>query len=71
MAEVKKFLFDNFVVGRGDTKIPEPIPEVPEEQVIEQETDENVLSEEPEAVVIEETFSREELEAKATLAHQE
>ena len=32
MAELKKFLFDNFVVGGCDTKLPEPLPDIVDEQ---------------------------------------
>lgn len=31
MAELKKFLFDNFVVGGCDTKLPEPLPDIVDE----------------------------------------
>ncbi|MBR1606003.1 MAG: hypothetical protein IJ660_07870 [Alphaproteobacteria bacterium] len=31
MAELKKFLFDNFVIGGSDTKIPAPLPDIVDE----------------------------------------
>lgn len=65
MAEIKKFMFDNFVVGRGDTKIPEPIPEVIEAEPVSVE--EPFEMPEPEKEV-EEIFYRADLEAQAAAA---
>ena len=75
MAEVKKFLFDNFIVGgRTETKLPEPLPEVVEEnQPEEKEKEDDVMTwEEAQSYTPEpeETYSKEELEAKAALAEQ-
>lgn len=73
MAELKKFLFDNFVVGRGDTKMPEPLPEITasEEEKEEEIPEEEVVVEsvEPE-VVEEEKYSREELEEQKVASEQ-
>lgn len=76
MAELKKFLFDNFVVGGSATKLPDPLPEivnednqpVPIEEVVVAPSMEEASEEEAVPSVVEEKFSREEMEKYAASA---
>lgn len=77
MAELKKFLFDNFVVGGSATKLPEPLPEivdedeqpVPLEEVVTTPQEiESAPQEVIAPVVEEEKFTREEMENCAQTA---
>ena len=69
MAELKKFLFDNFVVGGCDTKLPEPLPDIVEEEPETAEEQTPQVEVVPEPVVP--TFSQEELDAKVSAAAQD
>lgn len=70
MAELKKFLFDNFVIGGCDTKLPEPLPDI-----VEEEPAAPVPEPEPQPLAAPEpaapTFSQEEVDAKVTAAAQD
>ena len=70
MAEIKKFLFDNFIINGGDTKIPEPLPEIVEEES-EIPVEEEIEIKEEDHVEAEEVFSRRELEDKVAAAEHE
>lgn len=46
MAEIRKFLFDNFIInGQTETKLPEPLPEIVEEETLQELIEENIVSE--------------------------
>ena len=77
MAEVKKFLFDNFVIGGKDKSKNKPadteaidseiLPKIP----VDNDLVEFEESQSEEETIVEETFSRAELEAKTALAEQQ
>lgn len=72
MAELKKFLFDNFIVGGCDTKLPEPLPDiVPEEPAEVEEPEVFTEQPEPEPEPVEPSFSQEEVDAKTAAAERE
>ena len=68
MAELKKFLFDNFIIGGRETKQPEPEVEIVEEENLPPVEEVEEVETVEENIPQEETFSQEDLELKATEA---
>lgn len=69
MAELKKFLFDNFIVGGCDTKLPEPLPDIVDEEKTEPDKPDMSISM-PEPEPVEPSFTQEELDARTVVAEQ-
>ena len=78
MAEFKRFMFDNFIVGGCDTKLPEPLPEITMEgensdyfadfQYGDSGYQDDNIETNPEVEVIAPTFTQEELNSQIATA---